>query len=130
MVALNYQTEDIPMFLNHGLFLQNEQCGYVLKPEYMVNPAVSPMGPIDLNIHVIGGSQLPNAAGFAGKGEVDYCDKQTYFDCMLFHILFVQTLTPFVRATLFGIGNDNTDFRTKPVKDNGFNPIWDEVCTI
>ena len=92
MVALNYQTEDIPMFLNHGLFLQNEQCGYVLKPEYMVNPAVSPMGPIDLNIHVIGGSQLPNAAGFAGKGEVDYCDKQLtltvcyFISCLCRHL--------------------------------------------
>lgn len=35
-----------------------------------------------------------------------------------------------MRATLFGIGNDNADFRTKSVKDNGFNPIWDEVCAV
>lgn len=71
MVALNYQTEDTSMFLNHGLFLQNEQCGYVLKPEYMINPTVAPMGSIGLNIHVIGASQLPKAASFSGKGEVD-----------------------------------------------------------
>lgn len=37
MVALNYQTGDRSMQLNQGRFLQNGSCGYVLKPEFMLN---------------------------------------------------------------------------------------------
>lgn len=70
MVALNYQTEDVSMFLNHGMFLQNEQCGYVLKPPYMLDPSVMPRGSLTLSIHLIGGSQLCKPSGAMGKNEV------------------------------------------------------------
>lgn len=33
MVALNFQTLDLPMLLNYGRFLENNRSGYVLKPE-------------------------------------------------------------------------------------------------
>jgi hypothetical protein len=32
VVALNFQTEDISMSLNHGRFTDNNHCGYILKP--------------------------------------------------------------------------------------------------
>jgi len=32
VVALNFQTGDISMSLNHGRFTDNNQCGYILKP--------------------------------------------------------------------------------------------------
>lgn len=32
IVALNFQTGDVSMSLNHGLFSGNNQCGYILKP--------------------------------------------------------------------------------------------------
>ena len=32
LVALNFQTGDISMSLNHGRFTDNKQCGYILKP--------------------------------------------------------------------------------------------------
>lgn len=35
MVALNYQTNDLPMQLNSALFRLNAGCGYVLKPSWM-----------------------------------------------------------------------------------------------
>jgi len=35
MVALNYQTPDVPLRLNRALFRLNGRCGYVLKPRYM-----------------------------------------------------------------------------------------------
>ena len=31
-VALNFQTSDLPMSLNHARFSDNNQCGYILKP--------------------------------------------------------------------------------------------------
>ena len=35
-VALNYQTGGEAMQLNHGRFLDNGGCGYVLKPNFLV----------------------------------------------------------------------------------------------
>jgi len=35
MVALNFQTLDVPMQLNIGKFEFNKQCGYIVKPEFM-----------------------------------------------------------------------------------------------
>jgi hypothetical protein len=38
LVALNYQTGDKAMQLNQAKFLQNGSCGYVLKPNILLNP--------------------------------------------------------------------------------------------
>lgn len=35
LVALNYQTLDLAMQLNLGIFEYNQRAGYVLKPEFM-----------------------------------------------------------------------------------------------
>ena len=36
MAALNFQTPDKELQFNHGWFTQNGGCGYVLKPDFMV----------------------------------------------------------------------------------------------
>ncbi len=36
-VALNYQTPDEPMHINAGMFLNNGNCGYVLKPAALLD---------------------------------------------------------------------------------------------
>ena len=38
MVALNYQTNDMALQINHGLFRLNSGCGYVLKPDWQRDP--------------------------------------------------------------------------------------------
>ena len=63
MVALNFQTPDWPMFLNTGLFLENGNTGYVLKPGYMVDPSKSPSPAVGIRVHVISGQQLPKPGG-------------------------------------------------------------------
>jgi hypothetical protein len=40
MVALNYQTSDVPMHCNRGRFRENGNCGYVLKPQSMLVPTI------------------------------------------------------------------------------------------
>lgn len=35
LVALNYQTLDLAMQLNLGIFEYNQRCGFLLKPEFM-----------------------------------------------------------------------------------------------
>jgi hypothetical protein len=37
VVALNFQTGDVSMSLNHGRFSDNNQCGYILKPAVLRN---------------------------------------------------------------------------------------------
>jgi hypothetical protein len=111
MVALNYQNGDIPVFLNHGKFLRNQQCGYVLKPPYMLLPRagrdVDHMPPRILKLHVISGTHLPKPGG-ATVGEI---------------------IDPYVKISLHGVGLDKMEARTRTIDDNGFNPVWDEIFT-
>jgi len=41
LVALNFQTGDVSMSLNHGRFTDNNQCGYILKPTILRESNVS-----------------------------------------------------------------------------------------
>ena len=107
MVALNYQTSDNPMFLNHGKFLQNANCGYVLKPFYMRHPGATHLGERILKVHVFGGHQLPKPGSVA----------------------FGEVIDPYVLVNMCGVEADNVEHRTKTVDNNGFNPIFDEVFT-
>lgn len=59
LVALNYQSPDRAMWLNHGRFQQNGRCGYVLKPEPMLSPTFDPynhntyqVDPVTIHIRV------------------------------------------------------------------------------
>lgn len=107
MVALNYQTQDLPMFLNHGKFLQNHNSGYVLKPFYMRHPGATRLGERTIEVQVFGGHQLPKPGSVA----------------------FGEVIDPYVIVNICGVQADNVEYRTKTVDDNGFNPIWDEVFT-
>lgn len=69
LVALNYQTASMPMWINWGKFRENGSCGYVLKPEYMLTDEYSPSDAIRLCVHIISGQQLPKPGG-SQKGEV------------------------------------------------------------
>ncbi|CAE7525607.1 plc, partial [Symbiodinium microadriaticum] len=67
LVALNYQTPCVQMHLNDGKFRENGECGYVLKPPFMIT-AVRPKQQIRLWVHVISAQQLPKPGG-AKSGE-------------------------------------------------------------
>lgn len=107
MAALNYQHNDISMFLNHGKFMQNRNCGYVLKPFYMRNPGATHLGERTMEVHVFGGHQLPKPGA----------------------VSFGEVIDPYVLVNICGVQADNVEFRTKTVDNNGFNPVWDEVFT-
>jgi len=110
MVALNYQTGDKPMQINQAKFLDNNRCGYLLRPEFMFNegylphdsgaPAVSGVSPMDLTVRVLGARHLMRS----GRGLV----------------------SPFVEVEVIGADYDCLKLKTKVVSDNGFNPVWDE----
>jgi phosphatidylinositol phospholipase C, delta len=110
LVALNFQTADTAMFLNDGRFLQNGNCGYVLKPQGLHNGPMS--NPLKLNIRILSGSCIPKADG-ANQGEnVDP---------------YVKIITHDVISNSEGQEVYTSDSeRTGVVDNNGFHPIWNE----
>ncbi|XP_069822255.1 1-phosphatidylinositol 4,5-bisphosphate phosphodiesterase gamma-2 isoform X1 [Dendropsophus ebraccatus] len=106
MVALNYQTPDRYIQINHAMFSHNGQCGYILQPECMrqdsYDPCVSKRrGQMVLTIKVIGARHLPKP----GRG----------------------IACPFVEVEICGGEYDNNKFRTTVVDDNGLNPVWTAI---
>ena len=116
MVALNYQSNDEAMCLQHGLFSDNGGCGYLLKPaclsdeNRLFNPKKKLSDRIKhVYIHVISGQHLPKE-----KHDIDHTD----------------IVDPYVEISTFGIPTDRTEHRTTSVRNNGLNPIWDYKFTV
>uniref|UniRef100_A0A671VCM9 Phosphoinositide phospholipase C n=1 Tax=Sparus aurata TaxID=8175 RepID=A0A671VCM9_SPAAU len=115
IVALNFQTPGEQMDLNHGRFLQNGQCGYVMKPPFMCPPDIkfNPENvgggpghqPVLLTVRIISAQQLP-------KSELDKPS---------------SIVDPQVWVEIHGVPIDNNRKKTHHVDNNGFNPRWD--CT-
>jgi hypothetical protein len=105
MVALNYQTFDKPMRINRGFFLQNNNCGYILKPSFNFNQSWT------ISVAIISGYMLPKPRNQT-KGEI---------------------VDPFVVTTLISPSLEpNSEsieekFKTCVIEDNGFNPIWNNI---
>ena len=111
LVALNFQTNDFGRRLNDGRFRQNGQCGYVLKPNSLLNLSEKSVQQKikSMSIKIISGSCLPKPKG-SKKGE---------------------SIDPYVNVTLFDVPNDGDNgkeiaqkMNTISVPNNGFNPIW------
>jgi len=61
MVALNFQANDLPMWLNRGKFKPNGGCGYIKKPSYLLDEnAIRPMYPYTLEVTILGGCGWDN----------------------------------------------------------------------
>uniref|UniRef100_A0A3P8XGD7 Phosphoinositide phospholipase C n=1 Tax=Esox lucius TaxID=8010 RepID=A0A3P8XGD7_ESOLU len=112
LVALNYQTDDLPMQLNTALFEANGHCGYVLKPPALwdrccpmhqqlcpLERDVEGMSPALYSLTIVSGQNVcpANSAG-----------------------------SPCVEVEVLGIPADCCHFRTKPIHRNTLNPMWSE----
>ena len=106
LVALNYHTPDQGMHLNYGKFRENGNSGYVLKPQWMMNPSAVKTPAVKLTVLIMSATQLPKPGGVL-KGEI---------------------IDPFVVVEVHA-GNTVQDKRTRTINDNGFNPTWNEVFT-
>ncbi|XP_041454201.1 1-phosphatidylinositol 4,5-bisphosphate phosphodiesterase gamma-1-like isoform X1 [Lytechinus variegatus] len=111
MVSLNYQTPDRHMQVNEGMFALNGRCGYVLKPECMFDKnfdsfdkrTLSNVDPIHLTITIIAARHLQKT----GRG----------------------IASPFVEVEVLGSDYDSGNkYKTSTKADNGFNPVFNEVC--
>ncbi|XP_034564652.1 1-phosphatidylinositol 4,5-bisphosphate phosphodiesterase epsilon-1 isoform X2 [Notolabrus celidotus] len=115
LVALNYQTDDLPMHLNTALFEANGGCGYVLKPPVLWDRScllyqqfcpmerdVEKMSPAFYSLTVVSGQNVcpGNTAG-----------------------------SPCLEVDVLGMPVDSCHFRTKPIHRNTLNPMWSEHFT-
>ncbi|CAF0741347.1 unnamed protein product [Rotaria sordida] len=115
MVALNYQTNDESMCLQHGFFSDNGGCGYLLKPPCLLgkDPSYDPKEKFyekgkRLQILLISGQHLPKENNSVDDPDIS---------------------DPYVKICTYGIECDYTEHRTPSIRNNGLNPIWDYKIT-
>ncbi|GFT85488.1 1-phosphatidylinositol 4,5-bisphosphate phosphodiesterase classes I and II [Nephila pilipes] len=109
MVALNYQTLDLGMQLNLGIFEYNGRCGYLLKPDFMrrTDRKFDPF--IESTVDGI----------IAGTVSVKIISGQFLSD---------KRVSTFVEVDMYGLPADTVRrrFKTKTIPNNGINPVYDE----
>uniref|UniRef100_A0A336LBM4 1-phosphatidylinositol 4,5-bisphosphate phosphodiesterase n=1 Tax=Culicoides sonorensis TaxID=179676 RepID=A0A336LBM4_CULSO len=107
LVALNYQTLDLAMQLNLGIFEYNHRCGYILKPEFMRRT--------DRRLDPFAESTVDGI--IAGTVSINVISGQFLSD---------KKTGTYVEVDMFGLPADTVrkKFRTKLVRDNGINPVY------
>ncbi|NWR60706.1 PLCB2 phosphodiesterase, partial [Bucorvus abyssinicus] len=111
MVALNFQTMDVPMQQNMALFEFNGQCGYLLKHEFMRRPDKQ-FDPFSVDrIDVVEASTLSILSG---------------------QFLSDRSVKTYVEVELFGLPRDTKrKYRTKLTSTaNSINPVWKEEAFV
>ena len=92
------------MNLNRAMFADNGGCGFVLKPSVFKDPEFDPAEPSTMKSKKVLHLKVVSGQRFKSKK----CD-------------------PFVKVEVFGVKADcDQDKETRPVKNNGFDPVWNE----
>lgn len=109
LVALNFQTLDLAMQLNLGIFEYNNKSGYILKPDFMrrsdrhfdpfAESTVDGIVANTVSVRVISGQMLSD-----------------------------KKIGTYVEVDMYGLPTDThrKKFKTKTVPNNGINPVYDE----
>ncbi|KAK0094870.1 hypothetical protein PV326_009715 [Microctonus aethiopoides] len=113
LVALNYQTLDLAMQLNIGIFEYNQRSGYLLKPEFMRRK--------DRRLDPFAESTVDGI--IAGTVHIQVISGQFLTD---------KRVGTYVEVDMYGLPADTVrkKFRTKMVPNNGINPIYEEETFI
>ncbi|NXJ67995.1 PLCB2 phosphodiesterase, partial [Rostratula benghalensis] len=120
MVALNFQTMDVPMQQNMALFEFNGQCGYLLKHEFMRRPDKQ-FDPFSLDrIDVVVASTLSVTAS------------TNHSPILSGQFLSERSVKTYVEVELFGLPRDTKrKYRTKLTSTaNSINPVWKEEAFV
>ncbi|XP_075072536.1 1-phosphatidylinositol 4,5-bisphosphate phosphodiesterase epsilon-1 isoform X2 [Mixophyes fleayi] len=112
LVALNYQTDDLPLHLNAAMFEANGGCGYVLKPPVLWDkgcPMHQLFSPLDRDLE----SMEPAIYSLSIVSGQNVCPSNS-------------TGSPCIEIDVLGMPVDSCHFRTKPIHRNTLNPMWNE----
>ncbi|MBN3315502.1 PLCB1 phosphodiesterase, partial [Atractosteus spatula] len=109
LVALNFQTIDLSMQLNLGMYEYNGKCGYRLKPEFMRRP--------DKHFDPFTESTVDGIV--ANTLSVKIISGQFLSD---------KKVGTYVEIDMFGLPVDTRRkaFKTKTSQGNAVNPVWEE----
>ncbi|KJA21323.1 hypothetical protein HYPSUDRAFT_67845 [Hypholoma sublateritium FD-334 SS-4] len=146
VAAINWQTFDLGYRINQAMFQRNGHCGYVLKPEALRNPEkdlLSKRTQHFLDVTIISAQQLPRLRDSRGQEIIEKSVVDPYVEVYLHipdwsHSPFLPEsakaagarYSPSTDATTTTVSSARTvSFRTPVVKNNGFNPVWqEELC--
>ncbi|XP_075314190.1 1-phosphatidylinositol 4,5-bisphosphate phosphodiesterase epsilon-1 isoform X2 [Odontesthes bonariensis] len=115
LVALNYQTDDLPMQLNTALFEANGGCGYVLKPAVLWDrscPLYQQFCPMERDFE----KMSPAVYSLTIVSGQNVCPGNS-------------SGSPCIEVDVLGMPVDSCHFRTKPIHRNTLNPMWSEHFT-
>lgn len=127
---------DLGYMINHAMFHRNGRCGYVLKPAPLRIPQkdlLSVPKSHYFDISVISAQQLPRPTDASGREVV----KKSIIDPFVEVTLFIpdwahpttDPLNPNVTVMTMSTAATAV-YRTSVVKNNGFNPVWEEKLRI
>ncbi|XP_070504335.1 1-phosphatidylinositol 4,5-bisphosphate phosphodiesterase classes I and II [Chironomus tepperi] len=107
LVALNYQTLDLGMQLNLGIYEYNQRCGYLLKPEFMRRK--------DRRLDPFAESTVDGI--IAGTVSITVLSGQFLTD---------KKVGTYVEVDMYGLPADTVrkKFRTRIVRENSINPVY------
>uniref|UniRef100_A0A8C7X6E0 Phosphoinositide phospholipase C n=1 Tax=Oryzias sinensis TaxID=183150 RepID=A0A8C7X6E0_9TELE len=113
LVALNFQTVDLSMQLNLGMFEYNGKCGYRLKPEFMRRP--------DKHFDPFTESTVDGIV--ANTLSVKILSGQFLSD---------KKVGTYVEIDMFGLPVDTKRkaYKTKTSQGNAINPVWEEEAIV
>ncbi|XP_064572366.1 1-phosphatidylinositol 4,5-bisphosphate phosphodiesterase epsilon-1 isoform X1 [Zonotrichia leucophrys gambelii] len=112
LVALNYQTDDLPLQLNAAMFEANGGCGYVLKPPVLWDKNCSMYQhfcPLERDLD----NKEPAIYSLTIVSGQNVCPSNS-------------TGSPCIEIDVLGMPLDSCHFRTKPIHRNTLNPMWNE----
>ncbi|XP_036024173.1 1-phosphatidylinositol 4,5-bisphosphate phosphodiesterase epsilon-1 [Onychomys torridus] len=112
LVALNYQTDDLPLHLNAAMFEANGGCGYVLKPPVLWDkscPMYQKFSPLERDLD----NMDPAIYSLTIISGQNVCPSNS-------------TGSPCIEVDVLGMPMDSCHFRTKPIHRNTLNPMWNE----
>ncbi|KAJ3524795.1 hypothetical protein NM688_g8501 [Phlebia brevispora] len=145
LVAINWQTYDLGYMLNHAMFQRNHRAGYVLKPLPLRNAdkqLLSTRTKHTLSVTVISAQQLPRPKDSLGRDIIDKSVIDPYVEISL-HIpdwtpspylptnADRQAYSPPSAPTATTATSARTfTVKTTVVKNNGWNPVWQDSFSI
>lgn len=140
LVALNWQTFDLGYTINHAMFQRNGRSGFVLKPQPLRTAQKDLMSKRTehfLDVSIISAQQLPRPKDSSGREIINKSILDPFVEVSI-HVPDWTTSDNLINP-LSSVGSapgaTSTPaccytYRTSVVKNNGFNPIWEEKLRI
>ncbi|KZT64238.1 PLC-like phosphodiesterase [Daedalea quercina L-15889] len=145
LVAINWQTFDLGYMINRAMFQRNGRAGYVLKPLALRLEGDKQLlrrhNNHCLEVIIISAQQLPRPKDSSGRDVTDRSTVDPFVEVSL-HIPDWPEVPPSRRASLDAapVSAKDQPSPTKPartvvqrtgvVKNNGFNPVWEQQLSI